>query len=411
MWRLFSISSSASAAIPALFLVFCLAGAPSPSRAADAVVTDLRVGDHITMTRIVLDFTNPVTFSYFILPDPYRVVIDLPEVGWRLPQRPLPENIGSVQRLRYGLFKSGMSRVVLDMAGPVVVDNAFWLAPGGGRGHRLVLDLVPASRDNMLEEARRLAPQASAAAATSTFRPPPRKPEGRSRKRVIALDPGHGGVDPGTVGVSGSYEKNITLAMARAFKEQLEASGRYRVVLTRQRDIFVSLRDRVAIAREGGAELFISIHADAIRNRGIRGLSVYTLSEKASDKEAAELAEKENKADLIAGIDLTNENPDVANILIELAQRESMNQSARLAAGLVEELGRETRLLRKTHRFAGFAVLKALDMPSVLLEVGFLSNPEDEKALKRKSHGTKLALAVLRAINGYYERIEEANVK
>jgi N-acetylmuramoyl-L-alanine amidase len=227
-------------------------------------------------------------------------------------------------------------------------------------------------------------------------------------KRVIAIDPGHGGVDPGTVGGSGTYEKHITLSMAREIRDRLQATGRYKVVLTRDRDIFVRLRDRIAVSREAGAELFVSIHADAIENRRIRGLSVYTLSEKASDKEAAALAEKENKADLIAGIDLTKETPEVTNILIDLAQRESMNQSARFAARLVKELARETKLLRNTHRFAGFVVLKAPDVPSVLMELGFLSNRQDEAALKRKSYRAKLIAAMARASDAYFSRIEEA---
>jgi len=170
----------------------------------------------------------------------------------------------------------------------------------------------------------------------------------------------------------------------------------------------LGLRDRIAVSREAGAELFISVHADAIKNSAIRGLSVYTLSEKASDKEAAALADKENKADLIAGIDLSKETPEVTNILIDLAQRESMNQSAHFAARLVKELARETKLLRNTHRFAGFVVLKAPDVPSVLMELGFLSNRQDEAALKRKSYRAKLIAAMARAADAYFSRIEEA---
>jgi N-acetylmuramoyl-L-alanine amidase len=188
----------------------------------------------------------------------------------------------------------------------------------------------------------------------------------------------------------------------------LEKSGRYRVLLTRNRDIFIRLRDRISIARDAGADLFISLHADAIKNRKIRGLSVYTLSERASDKEAAGLAEKENKSDLIAGIDLSDKTPEVANILIDLTQRESMNQSARFAEGLVKELARKTKLLRNTHRFAGFVVLKAPDVPSVLIELGFLSNRRDEKALTRKPYRAKLGRAIVESVNNYFTRIEEA---
>ena len=203
-------------------------------------------------------------------------------------------------------------------------------------------------------------------------------------------------------------EKDITLRTARTLKRRLERSGRYKVILTRDRDVFIRLRDRIAIARRHDADLFISLHADSIRRAGIRGLSVYTLSEKASDKEAAELADKENKADLIAGVDLSAETPEVTDILIDLAQRETMNESVRFAAELVQELRRVTTLLRRTHRFAGFAVLKAPDIPSVLIEMGFLSNRQDERALRREGYRARIADSVAQAIDRYFERIEQA---
>jgi N-acetylmuramoyl-L-alanine amidase len=254
------------------------------------------------------------------------------------------------------------------------------------------------------------ASQAQEQAQASPFRLAPRKPEPRhkAKKSVIFIDPGHGGVDPGTIGISGVYEKHITLAMARELKRQLERTGRFKVILSRSRDVFMRLRDRVRLARDRKAELFISIHADTVRNRKIKGPAVYTLSEKSSDKEAQELAEKENKADLIAGVDLTFETPEVTNILIDLAQRESMNQSARFAASLIRELKRKTRVLRNTHRFAGFAVLKAPDIPSVLVELGFLSNPSDERRLRSKSYRRKLASAMSKAVAAHFVRIEEA---
>ena len=173
-------------------------------------------------------------------------------------------------------------------------------------------------------------------------------------------------------------------------------------MLTRERDIFVRLRERIAIARGAGADLFVSLHADSLRSRRARGASVYTLSNKASDKEAAALAAKENKSDLIAGIDLTHENPVVANILIDLAQRETMNESARFAKMLIREMGRDMRLLRNTHRFAGFAVLKAPDVPSVLIELGYLSNPTEERLLKTAAYREKAVGAIVRAIDSQF---------
>lgn len=227
-------------------------------------------------------------------------------------------------------------------------------------------------------------------------------------KPVVVIDPGHGGVDPGAIGVSGIYEKYITLAVARELKAQLERNGRYKVHLTRDRDVFIRLRDRVAIARQYNADLFISLHADTVSNAQMRGLSVYTLSQNASDSEAQALADKENKADLIAGIDLSHESADVANILIDLAQRETMNRSAGFAGGVVDEVGREVTLLGNTHRFAGFAVLKAPDVPAVLIETGYLSNEVEERALRQPEYRTKLAKGIARAVDHFFLQGQKA---
>jgi N-acetylmuramoyl-L-alanine amidase len=406
--------------IGALGVAVAVATASVPgSVTAGAVVTDLRVGHHSDVTRLVLDFDQRIRFNVFTLAVPDRVVVDLSEVGWRLPSRPLPERTGFLQRLRYGLFKAGTSRLVLDVTKPVDVLDAYLLSPEKGGAYRLVLDLVPRGKGkpgsvgnhtNGFPAAPQTSATQTATTQTAALAIPlqPRKPKVDRTRRVIVLDPGHGGVDPGATGVSGIHEKRITLAVAQLFKKHLERTGRYKVVLTRQRDIFIRLRDRVRLARDAGAELFISLHADSVRNRKIRGLAVYTLSERASDREAATLAEQENKSDLIAGIDLSGESKEVTNILIDLAQRESMNQSARFASRLVKELARETKLLRNTHRFAGFAVLKAPDVPSVLLELGFLSNHRDEKALKNWKYRNKLAAALTRGVDGYFTRVEEA---
>ncbi|MEE8280016.1 MAG: N-acetylmuramoyl-L-alanine amidase [Alphaproteobacteria bacterium] len=354
------------------------------------------------MTRFVLEATERLEAEVFTLASPYRVVIDLPEVSWRLPDGVGKTGAGLIENFRYGLFAPGKSRVVLDVKAPVAVKKSFILAPNGGYRYRLVLDLERVSRKAFFErvEAGRRSRKVAALPVPSPL--PARPKDRRDSKRVIVIDPGHGGVDPGTIGRRGTREKTITLIMARELRRRLEATGRYRVVLTRQRDIFVRLRHRVAKARAAGAELFISMHADAIRNRRVRGASVYTLSEVASDKEAAALAAKENKADLIAGVDLTNENPEVTNILIDLAQRESMNYSARFAALLVAELRRAGKILRKSHRFAGFAVLKAPDVPSVLVELGYLSNRYDERLLRQRAYRAKLSDAILRATDKYF---------
>jgi N-acetylmuramoyl-L-alanine amidase len=250
------------------------------------------------------------------------------------------------------------------------------------------------------------APHVAAVPVAPAVAPPPApRIAPRQARRVVVLDPGHGGVDPGAVGASGIYEKDVTLAIAREVRRQLEASGRYKVAMTRDDDVFVRLRDRIAKARAAGAELFVSIHADAMRNRETRGASIYTLSETASDDEAAALAARENRSDIIAGVDLSHENKDVMNILIDLAQRETMNHSATLAGLLVEELGRDVQLIPvKPHRFAGFAVLRAPDVPAALIELGYLSNKSDEQLLTRPHHRTKVAAALVRAVDRYFEK-------
>lgn len=227
-------------------------------------------------------------------------------------------------------------------------------------------------------------------------------------KPVVVIDPGHGGADPGAIGVSGVYEKYITLAMARELKTQLEKNGRYKVFLTRDRDVFIRLRDRIAIARQYNADLFISLHADSVGSAQMKGLSVYTLSQNSSDAEAQALADKENKADLIAGVDLSHESADVANILIDLAQRETMNRSAGFAGGVVDEVGREVDLLGNTHRFAGFAVLKAPDVPSVLVEMGYLSNDQEERSLRQPEYRAKLAKGISRAVDRFFVQGQKA---
>ena len=405
----------------ALILGLCWSEGLAARAPAQTVVTDARVGAHGGTTRFVLELTDPVTARIFSLANPYRVVIDLPEVGWRLPARPLPQGVGLLERFRYGLFKPGVTRVVLETRGPAALNDVFFLGgTGSASDHRLVVDLVSTTRAAFLRnvdspaisvaKTRQVLPTADRRAPTLpvTFVPAPRKPEVRPRKPLIVLDPGHGGVDPGAIGAGGTREKHIVLSAAREFRSMLEKTGRYRVKMTRERDVFIPLRDRVAFAREVNADLFISIHADSIRSSRVRGLSVYTLSERASDQESAELAERENKADLIVGIDLTETTPEITNILIDLAQRETMNQSARFAAVLVKELGRETRLLRNTHRFAGFRVLKAPDVPSVLVELGFLSNRRDERDLRKKSYRLTLARALVRAVDRYFARVEQA---
>jgi len=222
-----------------------------------------------------------------------------------------------------------------------------------------------------------------------------------SKKWLVVIDPGHGGIDPGATSPNNKLEKTLTLIFAKKLQKKLEADQRFQVLLTRSSDVFVGLRKRVKIAREARADLFISLHVDSIKNKRHRGISIYTLSEKASDKEAALLAKRENKSDIIAGLDLSQESSEVTDILIDLAKRDTMNSSAELAKFLLDRLAPKFRLIRKSHRFAGFAVLKAIDMPSVLIELGYLSNKEDEKNLLSTNYQDNLVTALTKSIQNF----------
>lgn len=254
----------------------------------------------------------------------------------------------------------------------------------------------------------RFAAAAAGVSVLGTHKAKAATPRGLGRRHLIMLDPGHGGIDPGCIGCTGVYEKNITLEAGLELARALEATGRYDVKMTRRTDEFIPLETRVARARAAGAELFMSIHADALPEEALRGASVYTLSAKASDREAAALAARENGADYVAGVDLSRHAPEVSNILLDLAQRETNNESIRLARDLVTELGRRVRLLDHSHRSAGFVVLKAPDIPSALVEIGCLSNRDEEGLLQRTAYRRKIATALLQSINDYFDAVTGA---
>ena len=375
---------------------------------AASEVTKVRIGVHPQKTRLVLETTKAFPYQIFLLGNPYRVVIDLPDVTWRAPLRQMKEPVGYVANYRFGLFKPGNSRVVVDVTRPVRVARHAILGGGTEGRTRFFLDLEPLTKQAFnqvrakVHSRQWVAPKVpkspNSEAPTRT-----RRSDGR---RVVVIDPGHGGVDPGAIGISGTFESHVALKAAHMVKRTLESSGRYIAMLTRSRDIYIPLRDRFRKAEKLGAELFISLHADSINNPKIRGASVYTLSEKASDKEAEALAAKENRSDIIAGVDLTQKSNTVASVLISLRQRHTKDESAHFARFMVDNLGKSVRLLRNTHRFAGFAVLKSPDIPSVLVELGYLSNRTDEKLLKSKKYRTKVSKAMLRAIDAYFERKE-----
>ncbi|TVR83837.1 MAG: N-acetylmuramoyl-L-alanine amidase [Rhodospirillales bacterium] len=416
--------------VAAWFVALVLQGAAAPAAAQGALsILDARIARHDAATRVVLETSGKVAYEIFALEAPCRIVVDLTEARWTLRERNFPVADPLISRLRYGVFKPGTSRVVLECRKPVGVDDAVLIEPRDGNGYRLVIDLVevppilfaqylrspvrPAMLPARLSPPQpEFAPEVTTVPAASPgavrFVRPAWKPPLAPRRPVIVVDPGHGGADPGAISRTGVYEKHVTLQAARLLRQELQTLGRFDVVLTRDEDRFIRLRDRVAAARAADAAMFISLHADTNPDPAVRGVSVYTLSERASDAEAAALAERENRADLISGVDLSHEAPEVATILINLAQRETMNQSAQLATVLVRELGRETRLLRNTHRFAGFAVLKAPDVPSVLVELGHLSNAEDARRLQQEAYLRRLVRAIARGVDAYFGSVVQA---
>ena len=390
-------------------LVFCLV-LTAPAVWAQPIVSKVRIGVHADKTRFVMELSEAPRYRVFALPDPFRVVIDLPELRWAPGQGTGSARAkgGQITAMRFGLFAPGTSRVVLDLSSPAKVEKVFVMQPTGNFPYRLVIDIAPVSRANFLAARAEpldsdppLAPTASAFAA-------PLQPKADARPTVV-IDPGHGGIDPGSRSLTGVDEKKIALAYARVLKRQLEAGGRYRVVLTRDKDIFLRLRDRVDIAERMEGDLFVSLHANNHDSSRIRGASVYTLSEKASDAEAEALAAKENKADIIAGINLGDQTEVVSKILIDLAQRETMNLSKQFANGLVDELGKVTRLLGNTHRSAGFAVLKSATVPSILIEIGYLSNRAEERLLRSEKHRIGVSRAIGTAMGAYFERQTSLN--
>ena len=372
---------------------------------AETAATGVRIGGNAAATRFVLDLTDEVPFKVYTMREPYRVVVDMPELAWKVDPIAAREHGGVIERFRFGLFKPGTFRVVLDVNKPVAVHSAVALPPRDSHLYRLVLDISPISKSQF--DRTYIGPPPPEPVAARSSAPPAvdgaRRADG---KHVVVLDPGHGGVDPGATGVSGIYEKELTLAAAKELKRQLDASGRYQVALTRDKDVFLALQERVQIARNAHAELFISLHADSIASDSILGSTVYTLSEKASDAQAAALAANENKSDVIAGANLDGYSGEVADILIDLAQRETKNDSAKYAHDLVQELDKSGRVLEHGIRSAGFAVLKAPDVPSILLEMGYLSNSKEERELRDPAYRAKLMTAVKRAIDIYFAQLD-----
>jgi N-acetylmuramoyl-L-alanine amidase len=389
---------------------------PKPAPAANfPVASDARLAGDDRQTRFILDLSRSIPFHAFPLADPYRVVLDIPQVIFQLRPGVGGEGRGLIKAFRYGLVMPGGSRIVFDLTGPARVANAYVLDAANGQPPRFVLELEEVDRATFLQalpsdtrveaksavgDVKGAAPPAVANVETA------QKPEAPADPRpVIVIDPGHGGPDNGTQ--SGSEtEKSLVLEFALALRDRIEKAGKYRVVMTRTDDTFVPLSERVRVARNQSAALLVSVHADALPRRegDAQGATIYTLSDRASDAEAERLAEAENKADAIGGVNLTEEPTEVADILIDLAQRETRTFSNRFARVLMAEMKTTTRMHKHPLKSAGFKVLKAPDVPSVLIELGYVSNKDDLEHLVSEHWRSRTAGSVAHAIDSFFAK-------
>ena len=358
-----------------------LAGAKPAFAKPKATLTGIRISqsadDH---TRVVFDLSGGFEHRLFTLADPYRIVIDLKDT--RKSEAIEIDNVTTnlVSGLRSASKNNGRLRVVLDLQAKVR-PRSFELRPDGKSGHRLVVDLH-----------------------ATNLSPTPIKTNQQERKKakkqfVIALDPGHGGRDPGAIGKRGTREKDIALAVAKKMKTLINRTPGYRAILTRDADRYVTLRNRVKKARQAEADIFISLHADSFHKRNVKGASVYALSLRGASSEAARwIAKKENSSDLIGGISLDDKDDLIASVLLDLSQTATIQDSLELGSDVLSHIGKVSRLNNRKVQQAGFAVLKAPDMPSILIETAFLSNPSEEKKLRSSKHQHKLAKAVFSGI-------------
>jgi N-acetylmuramoyl-L-alanine amidase len=342
---------------------------------------------------------------------PDRIVVDIADFKWRAGKIPFMAG-SAIKDVRYGSLGGGQGRLVFETNKPVMIKAAFPIEKGQGQPDRLVIDFAPTSAAVMKEVSTQMMGTlgTSNGRGENSIQLPPRKKTGTAsvskskERKLIIIDPGHGGQDPGARGANGTYEKTIVLAVGLELKRQLENAG-YRVEMTRSSDVFIPLRGRVNYARKKGGDLFVSLHADSISRSDVTGASVYTLSDTASDKETEKLAERENKSDLIAGIDLSHQEDDVAGILIDLAARDTMNQSRFLAKTVITNFDQNgVRILDNRFRSAGFAVLKAMDIPSILVEMGYLTNRGEVDRLCTPAYQRKVAESLKLSIDKYFQK-------
>ena len=384
-------------------LLFGAVAAPETRALGDVpVARDVRLAGDETKTRLVVDLDRRIEVRAFALANPYRVIVDMPQVTFTFPDKTGEKGRGLIKAFRYGLVMQGGSRIVIDLSKPARIERAQVLDAANEQPARLVLDLAATDRDAFM---RTIALNNRPSDRGQRPRDPEPEVKTVDQRPLVVLDPGHGGPDHGTrLAPTDSPEKTIVLEFSLMLKEKLEKTGKYRVAMTRTDDTFIALADRVSFARDRKAALFISVHADALeRGDGeAQGATIYTLSETASDAAAASLAEVENRADVIAGLDIAPEATDVADILIDLAKRETKTFSLQFARTLVGEMRNATRMHKEPMRSASFVVLKAPDIPSVLVELGYVTNKQDLKSMTSDGWRGKVTDSVMQAVGTFF---------
>jgi N-acetylmuramoyl-L-alanine amidase len=386
-----------------LAILVAMAGGPAWANAeigkaaAPIIAADVSVEVEGPTTRFKIALSKPVTAQASLMERPDRLIIDLPEVAFHLPPEAGRQKAGLISSYRYGLFAPGRSRVVMELTQPATVSGMTVDANAPGGTALLTIELTRTERDDFHRAA---ADSAAKAAQSAAMEPAPLSKDARP---VIVIDPGHGGIDPGANSTSGVFEKDLVLSFAQKLQKRLEADGRYRVVMTRDKDVFISLGDRVRAARRVQADLFISIHADSISGgQEVRGLTVYTGADRASDADSANLADRENKADAVAGVETTDMPDEISDILQELTLRETRSFSHNFATRLVGQFDSIARLNKNPHRQARFQVLRAHDVPSVLVELGYLSSKQDLDLLMSEEWRGKMVDAMSVAVDRFF---------
>jgi N-acetylmuramoyl-L-alanine amidase len=360
-----------------------------PAQAGSAQIKDVRIASQDSKTRVAIDLSRRVEHKIFMLSNPHRVVIDIKSGHIERSALPLPTGTGSVQRIRSANRENGSARIVLDMATPAK-PRSFMLAPNGKQGNRLVIDLLPLGAPKVVKKA----PSSGSGINEKKL---------TGRNIVIAIDAGHGGKDPGAAGPTGIREKDVVLRLSRQLAAKIDADPNMRAFMTRDGDQFVHLRQRMESARTAEADLFISIHADAFSDSRVHGATVYVLSSKgAMDEASKRLADRENAAHLIGGVSLDDKDPTLASVLLDLSQNASLSASIDVGTEMLEEIRQVTSVRKRKVQQAPFLVLKSPDVPSVLIETAFISNPRDESNLGSRNYRNKFASAMYDGIQAYF---------